>query len=354
MTQGMIDFLIVGQGLAGTTLAYQLLKRRASVRIIDNPKLPSSSKVAGGMFNPVTGKHLAKTWLADDLYPYLFSFYREIESLTGQQFLYEIPIYRPFKNEQQKAQFEQLIPKHQIQNYCRIIPEQKELEGKVLNPLGGVLTSQCGRLNVEKFLEASAKYFEKLRIISTEQFDYDSLAIHKDYSSYKNTEYKHIIFCEGFHATKNPYFKNLPFNAVKGETLDIQLTIELPEQIINQGKWLMPLENGLFKAGATYAWHELNDRVTNEGRQTIKDGICQFLKVPFKVISQKAGVRPATKDRRPFAGMHKQYTQLGIFNGLGTKGVSLAPYLSANFAEYLLEGKEINQETTIDRLNALY
>ncbi|KPM48049.1 NAD(P)/FAD-dependent oxidoreductase [Jiulongibacter sediminis] len=350
----MIDFLIVGQGLAGTTLAYQLLKKGASISIIDNPALPSSSRVAGGMFNPVTGKHLAKTWLADELYPYLFNFYREIENLTGEIFLYEIPIYRPFKNEQQKAQFEKLIPKHQIEKYCKIIPPQTELQGKVLNPLGGVLTEQCGRLDVEKFLDASKGYFDKLRSISNEEFDYKSIEIQESTISYKGNDYQYIIFCEGFHAIRNPFFKNLPFNPVKGETLDIKLNTKLPPQIINQGKWLMPLEGSTFKAGATYVWHELNDRNSEEGKQQIEDGIRQFLTVQFEVIDQKAGVRPATKDRRPFAGLHPEFPSLGIFNGLGTKGVSLAPYLAANFADHLLDGKEINTETTIDRLNALY
>ncbi|MGR3810434.1 NAD(P)/FAD-dependent oxidoreductase [Jiulongibacter sp. NS-SX5] len=350
----MIDYLIVGQGIAGTTLAFQLLKKGVTVRLIDNPKLPSSSKVAGGMFNPVTGKHLAKTWLADTLYPYLFEFYPEIEKLTGGQFFHPIPIYRPFKNEHQKAQFEKLIPKHDIEHFCQIIAPQKELEGKINNPLGGVLTSQCGRLDVEQYLDSSRQYFDKLRIINSGQFEYDSMHIEENKISYQNIEYKQVVFCEGYHAVQNPYFNSLPFNAVKGETLDIKLNTELPQQIINQGKWLMPVNKGLYKAGATYSWHELDAIPTEKGREQVIEGIEKFYLKGYGIKNHKAGVRPATKDRRPFSGRHPQYKNLIIFNGLGTKGVSLAPYLAQNLADHLTEGKEIDQETTIDRLNALY
>ena len=62
----MLDYIIVGQGLAGTHLGFELESRGKSIRIIDNNFKNSSSKVAGGMFNPITGRNMVKTWKADD------------------------------------------------------------------------------------------------------------------------------------------------------------------------------------------------------------------------------------------------------------------------------------------------
>lgn len=50
------------------------------------------------------------------------------------------------------------------------------------------------------------------------------------------------------------------------------------------------------------------------------------MKIPYNVVEHKAGVRPSVSDRRPVLGPCKDYEQLVVFNGLGTKGVSLAPF----------------------------
>lgn len=349
----MRPFLIVGQGLAGTTLAFHLLKNGASIEIINNPELPSSSKVAGGMFNPVTGKHLAKTWLVDTLYPYLHSFYSDIEDLTNDRFLFSIPIYRPFKNEQQKNQFTKAIEKHDLKDYCQVVEEQTTLSKGIDNSLGGILTKHSGRLDVKNFLKASEVHFGKMGILKEGQFEPDQIIHNTSSVAYKAKEYEKIIFCEGAMAQHNKYFNWLPFNPVKGETFDFKMEQDI-DWIINQGKWFMPLGNGQYKAGSTYVWHELDQIVTEKGKEIITEGLQQFLKTPIQITGQEAGVRPATKDRRPFSGPHPEFRNLYIFNGLGTKGVSLAPFLAKNLAEHLILGKEIDQETTIARHYALY
>ena len=99
----MVDFLIVGQGIAGSVLALQLLKQGQRVMVIANSQAPSASGVAAGLYNPITGRHMTKTWLADTLFPYLNQFYREAEQTLGAQFLYPMPIFRPFVNAAERA-----------------------------------------------------------------------------------------------------------------------------------------------------------------------------------------------------------------------------------------------------------
>ena len=162
------------------------------------------------------------------------------------------------------------------------------------------------------------------------------------------------IFCEGFQGMNNPFFNYLPFNPVKGEVLDVEIKgIELSE-IINQGAFVVPLSEDTFRLGATYSWHELDFQPTEQGKEDLLGKYHKLMKPDVSVITHQAGVRPATKDRRPLVGMHPEFQQIGIFNGLGSKGVSLAPYFAKQFVEFLVNGKELSPEVNINRFASLY
>jgi glycine oxidase len=348
------DVLIIGQGLAGTLLADHLLDSGASVHVIHDPDLSSSSRVAGGMINPVTGKHLAKTWMVDQLFPYLKNYYKRKEKELDSRFYYEIPLYRPFKNEQQKQQFIQAIQKHGLEDWCFASVESKYPENLLFNPLGGIETKGSGRLDVSAFLDTMAHKWLSEDRLSYRKFNCENLSFTSEGFTYEGIQSKRIVFCEGFHGVNNPFFSWLPFNPVKGETLDILLPDQKIDEIINQGVWIMPLENEHYKLGATYSWHELNDQPTEKARNELLTKINSLVKTPVIPVSHKAGVRPATKDRRPFLGEHPENKNMFVFNGLGTKGVSLGPFFAKEMTEYLLNGKELNSETTIERFYPLY
>lgn len=93
---GKLDCLIIGQGLAGSALAMQMLARGWRILVINRSDAASPSQIAAGLFNPVTGKMFAKTWMVDELFPFLHQYYREVEQLTGVHFYYPMPIYVPF------------------------------------------------------------------------------------------------------------------------------------------------------------------------------------------------------------------------------------------------------------------
>ncbi|MCY1381685.1 tRNA 5-methylaminomethyl-2-thiouridine biosynthesis bifunctional protein MnmC [compost metagenome] len=123
---------------------------------------------------------------------------------------------------------------------------------------------------------------------------------------------------------------------------------------MNQGKWIIPLGNQRVRLGATYSWHELDFEPTLKGREELIQAAEMILKKPFTFTGQQAGVRPATKDRRPFLGKHPQHNRLWIFNGLGTKGVSLAPWFAVQLVRNMLHDELIHPEANIERFYALY
>ena len=75
------EYLIVGMGIAGASLAIELISRNKRILVTDNYDPNSASRVAAGMFNPVTSKVRNFTWMADQLFPYLDNFYRSAEKL---------------------------------------------------------------------------------------------------------------------------------------------------------------------------------------------------------------------------------------------------------------------------------
>ncbi len=348
------DYLIIGQGLAGSILAYKLIKSGKTCLVIDRTTQASSSAVAGGMFNPVTGKHLAKTWLADDIFPVLHKFYAEVSKDLVQDFYHPVSVYRPFVNENQKKQFAQAIGKHKLENYTSFLDTPAYDPNQIKNEFGGIRISDSGWLDVPAFVESIRKFLKNTGSFRDDLFDYELIAHKKGQIIYGEYIFAKIIFCEGYYAFQNPLWKWLPFNPVKGESLLCEIENYDIQEIINQGAWIIPIEQNLYRIGATYSWHELDFLKTERAKKELLEKVSVFLKCNFSVKNQQAGIRPASKDRRPFLGVHPVFKNLYIFNGLGAKGVSMAPYLADQLIDFLENKKDLDKETTIERFYPLY
>lgn len=332
-------YTIIGQGLAGSILAYMLMQEGQDVQIFDDSSIRSSSKIAAGIYNPVTGRKLVKTWLADKIFPFLEDFYPQLEKKLNVKFFHPIPIYRPFVNEDSQKFFKSDHVPDDFSNFATLEFENINHQNIVNNSLGGVTTKHSGWVDLKVMLEAFRVYFlEKgvLRLVCGDTYQ------------------GMVIYCEGFNGIDNPYFNYLPFSPVKGELLDIEIQNIDIQEIINQGAFVIPLGEDVYRLGATYSWHELDFLPTEQGKADLVEKYQKLMKPEMKILSHRAGVRPATKDRRPFVGMHPEFENIGIFNGLGSKGVSLAPYFAKQFVDFLVNNKELHQEVNINRFASLY
>ncbi len=348
------DFIIVGSGLAGALLANELLDKGQKVFVFEDPNLKASSMVAGGMVNPVTGKYLAKTWLIEELFGLLFEYYRNLEKELGSRFFYQTGLFRPFANEESKTNFLNQIEKHQLQDYIEVLEDTSAFTPHFEANLGGMFTKKAGWLDVPVMLSKIKEKLIFLDAYEASKFVHKDLVVEASGFRYKNIFADRIIFCEGFYATHNPFFNWLPFNPVKGETLLGIIKDYDIKPIVNQGKWIMPLGKNKVRIGATYSWHELDFENTEKARDELLSNVQKVLKTEFEVTSQQAGVRPSTKDRRPILGKHPAIENMYIFNGLGTKGVSLAPYFVKQLLDFIFHQKDINPEANIERHFALY
>jgi glycine/D-amino acid oxidase-like deaminating enzyme len=347
-----VDFIIVGQGLAGSCLALELLRRNKSILVYDQPQLNRSTSVAAGLFNPITGKMLAKAWLADSLYPYLHSFYKRVEMQLRKEFFFPRPVYRPFHSVEEQNEWMGRSTHPSMKEYIEHIFLASAFGGDVHDPVGGVLVRQSGYVDSMVFVESVRSFLKDFASYREEKFLEEDLQDGETMVSYQQFSAKKIIYCGGVDDLLSRYFSWLPIRPLKGETLLIRM--QEIERIYNRGIYVVPgSDPGTFIVGATYDF-DLAPSVTAHGKEELETRLNDLIRLPYQIRHQNWGIRATTVDRRPILGPHPEARNIVIFNGLGTKGVSLAPYFSGQLADWLGGTGEIMREVNIKRFKSLY
>ncbi len=345
------DFIIVGQGLAGSILALELLKQNKSVLVIDKPEMSQCSRVAAGIYNPIVFKRLTQSWMADKIIPTMFEFFEAAEKLFNTKLIHQTKIARVLGSEQEEI----LWKKKSINELSDFIDGEihpSENEYEFLNSHYGFV-NQAGFVDVTSFLTRTRNYLEQHNSFLNNTFAYKDVIVSENEIRYKNFTCDKLIFCEGHLATQNPFFKELKFKPAKGEVLTIYCEELKATSIINKDFFILPLpEKHHFKVGATYNWLDFTDNLTDKAKQMLVEKIDSVIPFPYKIIKQQAGVRPSTIDRRPVMGFHAINKNMGVFNGFGTKAVMLAPYFSKHFCNFIFLNQELFLDVDVKRFYA--
>jgi glycine/D-amino acid oxidase-like deaminating enzyme len=283
--------------------------------------------------------------MADTLFPYLHEFYKQAEQLTGSIFFHPMMLYRPFVSIEEQNEWMGKSADTSLSAYIEAVHTSPIETHRVRNDFGGLMLKQCGYLNTKKFSEAIRHYIQQSATLLEEDFTESELTIEDDSVRYKEHQAKKIIFCQGELATSGKLFSWLPIRPLKGETLTIQ-TDEEVSKIYNRGVYVVP---GIWKVGATYQFNDTTRTSTDAGLQELIEKLNDLVCFSYRVTDQTWGMRPTTPDRRPILGPHPAHNAVIIFNGLGTKGVSLAPYFSGVLAKWLENEGPINKEVDIHR-----
>lgn len=348
------DYIVVGGGLAGCCLAWELHFQNKNVAVIADAE-NNSTLVAAGLFNPITGKMLSKTWQAEKLFATLHEFYRKIEEQTGSDFFIELPIYRPFISIEEQNNWMALSENPGLQNFIEKVFIRPSGFEAVLDPFGGIVVKQAGFIRTDIFVEATKEYFKKKGKWKTEKVNYNDFIFSetKEQVAYRHSSAEKIIFCEGVSSLQNPWFSWVPVRPLKGETLTVETTLS-KEIILNRGVYAVPqMATDAFKIGATYDHQMENQGITEKAKNELLQKWEMIHNKPTKVLSQQWGIRPTSPDRKPILGLHPEFKTIGILNGLGTKGVSLAPFAAKVLVEFL-NGKQPDQTYQTLSLNRYY
>ena len=378
----MVDVLIVGQGVAGSVLAHKLINLKKDIRIIDPVKPaffeklsgsvltdPSKkwllhfssiyplvkkvlggssamSRVIGGLITPITGKRLLKTWMCETYLPAAEHFYHNLEVILKTPLYQPYPIVRIFASAEQSNEWS---VKSILEDYKPYIANYSFSNNRINAPFGHTVFDKGAVVNGSLMLEKYNDFFQEKGVLIRDHFDYNDLKVQVDFVEWKNISAQKIIFCEGWQALKNPFFKYLPFRPSKGELLVIKSKKLQLKEIINRGIFIRPLTSDFYLVGSTYTWNDLTKKATETAKKEMTEKLDSLLRVPYSIIDHFAGIRPTVLNRRPFLGAHSQHKNLFIFNGLGTKGLLLAPYLAGHLCDYIFSGKELIPEVDIRR-----
>ena len=302
-----VDYIIVGQGVAGTCMAMKLMQENKTFIVIDN-HFHKASAIAAGIYNPVVLKRFSIVWNATKQINRLREVFGDFEKLLNKKYIYDFPVYRIFNDQQEKKTWLKKATTHpDLIDYLSIETEQLNQYNAIQNPIGSGEVLHTGRVDLTNLLADFKNYLVNKESFLDETFDYDALVLDDNKASYKNIETNHIIFSEGYNILNNPYFKNLPVIGVKGEVLKIKTDAILPEAVVKGKEFLMPLGDNNYFVGATYDRDNVNYENTAEAKTYLVDGVKQFLKTDFEILEQHASIRPTVVDRRPIIGPHPIY-----------------------------------------------
>ena len=343
-----VDYLIIGSGLAGIAFAETCLLEHKKIMVL-NDSSQNSTTIAGGLYNPIVLKRFTKIWEAEAQLAISIPFYKKLEDKLGTTFLYEIPLLRKLNNIEEQNNWFAASDKTNLSKY--LSGELETLNNKAVQSnykFGKV--HETGFLDTKKLKESYTNYLITKNCYSEQTFDYSKLEINEDFIEYKDIRAKQIVFAEGFGIHNNPYFNNLPLDGTKGELLIIKSEDLKLKEIINSSIWILPLGNNLYKVGATYNWQDKTNQKTEAGKLELLTSLKELITCDFEVVEHLAGVRPTVKDRRPLLGKHHQHNHLYILNGLGTRGVLFAPYLSDKLFQFIENKTELDNEISIERI----
>ena len=344
-----VDYIIVGQGIAGTAFAQQLYQSKKSFIVFDRFKSDQSSRLASGIWNPVVLKRMKKVWQADDMLNPLMAFYSQAEKLFGSSFIDDTHVHRLLASDKERNDWTTLADQPSFQNLINPLPFSSQNDHvKDDYGLGEVL--QSGRIHTGRWLDSARDWLNANKLLIEDGFDHQQLQLESRKIGYQEIDAKRIVFCEGMHtAMQNPFFGWLPFALTKGEVIHIKSTALKLDKIVNGSVFVLPLGHGEYKIGATYAWNTMDTTPTDSAKAKLLQKVSKIIDVPFEVIEQKAGIRPTVSDRRPLLGTHPTHSNLHILNGLGSRGVLMAPYLSKMLLDHLEKGTSIHPEADIKR-----
>jgi len=350
--KNQVDYLIIGQGICGTFLSFYFQKENRSFLVIDRNEVLTPSKVSAGIINPVTGRRMVRVWMAEQVISFAHHAYREIGSFLGVTGASQKNVIDFFSNPHQRQVFLQRV--EEGESYLSSYPEQNRFNSLFNYDLGCGEIRDCYLAHLEELLPAWQRHLASNGQFIEERFDSRDMHIGQDSIRYKDFSASKIIFCDGLASFRSDFFKQLPFAPNKGEVLIAEIPGLPVDHIYKKGFMLAPLQQEhLFWLGSNYQWSFDHAEPTKEFYEQATRHLKSWLKLPFRILSHKASLRPATLERRPFVGIHPYQKNIGILNGMGTKGCSLAPFFANQLVQHLLYGKAIDPLADISRFKRI-
>ena len=346
------DYIIVGSGLASIMFAEQLRTHQKSFVVISD-RSQQASLVASGLYNPVVLKRFTAAWNAASNLETAIPKYISLEKLLGVKLDYVVPIHRVFNSVQEQNNWFLACDKPLLTPFLN----PKLVDNKnnsVKAPFGFGEVNATGRIDTQKLIEAYRAFLSQMNQYISATFDYEALIETPEGLCYESIQAKHIVFTEGFGIHKNPYFKQLPLEGTKGELITIYAPQLQLTPILKSSIFVIPMEGDHYLVGSTYEWTDKTNIPTSEAKSQLLEKLERLVTCDFEVVNQRAGIRPTVSDRRPLVGRHPNHQKMYVLNGLGTRGVLIAPAMAEALYAFIETDAPLPEEIDISRFSAAF
>lgn len=339
----------MGAGLSGVAMAETLLGEGQKVTVFDDAS-QKASMVAGGLYNPVVLKQFNLVWEGKRLMEVALPFYRSLEDKLDGHFDDKLQVLRRFATVEEQNKWFEAADQPGLSDFLSLKLLSNTNQG-VDAPFGFGEVLSSGRIQTARLLNSYRKYLEGTGSFRKEGFDYGEIALGEDGVSYQGFPVDGIIFAEGYGLRANPFFNYLPLQGTKGELLEIHAPGLKEQRVLKAGIFLIPLGGDRYLAGATYARRDHSPEPTDAAREELLRGLRKLIRCDFEVTGQRAGIRPTVPDRRPLVGGHPKYAGLYVINGMGSRGVLIAPYTARCLADRILHGHPLPESMDCARFS---
>jgi len=308
----MLDYVVVGLGLAGISFCEQLEKQgKTYIVIADDSQI--ASKVAGGLYNPVILKRFTIAWNAKEQLEVALPFYASLEKKLNITLDYKLPVLRRFASIEEQNLWFEASDKESLKPFL----SQEILQNVNVNidaPFGYGQVMNTGRIDTEVLISSYIEYLLTKNNLLQETFDYEALKISEDGIRYKSITAQQIVFAEGFGLKKK--------------------------------------KEDIYRVGATYKWKDITNLPTEESKEELLKKLDAFIKCDYEIVNHVAGIRPTVADRRPLVGRHPEHANLYVLNGFGSRGVIIAPFASMQLLNYIEKDVALHKEMNISRFTS--
>lgn len=348
------DYLIIGQGIAGTLFAHELEKNGQQFIVID-PNQHNASKTAAGMYNPVVLKRFSPVWQGQQQIEIAKQTLAELSEKLDVTLDYPMDIFRLFHSEAEKQTWSKKATDEALTGLLDVSFYANHYTG-ITAPLGFGRVVLGGKIDLKTLLKSYRQYLSKQGIIRTERIDYQCLSYQDNHFIYHSSSgdivADKVVCCEGYGIKQNPYFNYLPLKGNKGEVLLVKIPHLALSAAIKSKVFIMPmpeLGEDVYFVGATYHWTDKDSIPTDVAKNDLLDKLATFVSGEVTVLAHYAGIRPTVIDRRPLLGRHPQYSNLYILNGLGTRGVMLGASMAKHLYNFIETNTELPKPVDITR-----
>jgi len=290
--------------------------------------------------------------MIDELLSFAQEAYSNIGEAVGVTTMQQVSVVDFFPTAQMRLAFLQRL--EEDPQFLQLPTDEHSWDLSFHYELGYGMITPCYLVDLPRLLPAARQRLVQQGSLREDRFDLQALTVAEKHIQYKDISARRIIFCDGVESAQHPWFSRLPFAPNKGEALIVDIP-ELPPSatVFKKGMTLAPWKDGLYWIGSSYEWSFTDPNPTGIFRQKTEAALQDWLKTPFRVIEHIASVRPATLERRPFIGFHPLYPAVGILNGMGTKGCSLAPWFAHQLVEHITAGKAIRPDAEVRRFTKI-